>query len=237
MKFRSFRHLVDFRELARSEEAEWSDSLSVNPEFFSYFRLPNTLFLNHRLIYGCMKRFLSRDKENSILDVGCGGGDLLQYLAAHLAKDGYQFSLTGVDVNAAAVSVAQAQTQHWRNVRVIWGQAEEFGGYYDTAILSQVLHHLSPPNAMSMLKSVYARVSRGIVISDFVRSRVAYWLVKAAVYATTTDETHRHDGPLSVMRSYTDGEIDQLMKGAGIDTFSIRTIYPRKFIVVTRFQH
>jgi len=220
--------------LRRSEEREWSETCDVSPDFFAYFKLPNALFMNHRLIYGFLKGFLNREKENSILDVGCGGGDLLQYLAVHLRKDGFRFSLTGVDVNLAAVGVAQARTKAWRKVRVIYGPVEEAGGFYDAAVASQILHHLSPSDAPKLLKSVYARVSRGIVISDLVRSRAAYWLVKAAVYATTTDRMHRHDGPLSVLRSYTDDEIGRMMKEVGISSFSIRNLFPRKFLVVTK---
>jgi 2-polyprenyl-3-methyl-5-hydroxy-6-metoxy-1,4-benzoquinol methylase len=218
----------------RSEEREWSETCDVGAQFFGYFGIANTLFLNHRLIYGFLKRFLDREKKNSILDVGCGGGDLLQYLAVHLRKEGFRFSLTGVDVNSAAVGVAEARTKAWREVRVIHGQVEEAGGFYDAAVASQVLHHLSPSDAAAMLKSVYARISRGIVISDLLRSRAAYWLVKAAVYATTTDRMHRHDGPLSVLRSYSDEEIGRMMKEAGVSSFSIRNLFPRKFIVVTK---
>jgi 2-polyprenyl-3-methyl-5-hydroxy-6-metoxy-1,4-benzoquinol methylase len=228
-------NLIDAHcKLRRSEEREWSETHDVSPEFFGYFRIPNSLFLNHRLIYGFLKGFLDRERENSILDVGCGGGDLMQYLAVHLRKDGFRFSLTGVDVNSAAVGVAEARTKAWRNARVIYGQVEETGGIYDVAVASQILHHFSPADAANMLKSVYAKVSRGIVISDLLRSRAAYWLVKAAVYATTTDRMHRHDGPLSVLRSYTDEEIGRIMKDAGISSFSIRNLFPRKFIVVAK---
>jgi 2-polyprenyl-3-methyl-5-hydroxy-6-metoxy-1,4-benzoquinol methylase len=208
----------------------------VSEKFYSYFKLPNALFLNHRLIYGYLKQILDPEGINSILDVGCGGGDLLEYLALRLERDGFRFSLTGVDANSAAVALAKRRTKAWRNVRVVRGRAEEVEGSYQVAVVSQVLHHLSPADASSMLKFVYGAVSRGIVISDFVRSRAAYWLVKAGVYLTTNDGVHRHDGPLSVLRSYTDKEIGRLMREAGIRRFSIHKAFPRKFIIIPKGQ-
>jgi SAM-dependent methyltransferase len=114
--------------LPRSEEKEWSDSLNVSERFYSYFKLPNSLFLNHRLIYAYLNKFLDREGDSSILDVGCGGGDLLQYLALRLEKDGFRFSLTGVDANAAAAALAKRRTKAWRNVRVLCGQAKVVEG-------------------------------------------------------------------------------------------------------------
>jgi len=222
--------------LPRSEEQEWSDSCNVSERFYSYFKLPNALFLNHRLIYGHLKTFLNHEGDSSILDVGCGGGDLLQYLALRLEKNGFRFSLTGVDTNAGAVALAKRRTRAWRNVRVLCGQARDVDGSYHMAVVSQVLHHLSPADASSLLKFVYGTVSRGIVISDFVRSRAAYWLVKAGVYLTTNDGVHRHDGPLSVLRSYSDQEIGRLMGEAGIRSFNIRNVFPRKFIIIPKGQ-
>ena len=236
MSLRTLLDLANVRSmLPRSEEKEWSDSCNVSEKFYAYFKLPNALFLNHRLIYGYLKKFLDREGDNSILDVGCGG-DLLQYLAFRLEKDGFRFSMTGVDANAVAVALAKARTKAWRNVRVVCGQAEEVDGSYHVAVVSQVLHHLSPADASHMLKFVYGTVSRGIVISDFVRSRAAFWLVKAGVYLTTNDGMHRHDGPLSVLRSYTDEEIGRLMRKAGIRSFNIRNAFPRKFIIIPKGQ-
>lgn len=218
----------------RSAEKEWSDFPGMTREFFAYFKLPNTIFLNRNLIYGFLKSSLKRDGINSILDFGCGGGDLLAYLASRLEKDGFQYSLTGIDTDPAAVSMAKARTGACRNVRVLCGTAEKLNDFYDLAIVSQILHHHSPQAASKMLKLLYGKVSRKIVISDFVRSRTAYWLVKAVVYLTTADEIHRHDGPLSVLRSYTNEEIRWLMQEAGIGSFSIRSIFPRKFVIIRR---
>ena len=220
--------------LPRSKEKEWSDFPGMTREFFAYFKLPNTVLLTRNLIYAFLKSSLDPQGNNSILDVGCGGGDLLEYLAIRLEKDGFQSSLTGIDADAAAVSLAKARTEAFGNVRVICGRAEKLEGFYDMAVMSLFLHHHSPRDASNMLRFLCGRVSRKIVISDFVRSRTTYWLVKAFVYLTTVNKIHRHDGPLSVLRSYTDKEIRWLMREAGICSFTIRDIFLRKFVVIRR---
>jgi SAM-dependent methyltransferase len=77
---------------------------------------------------------------SSIVDIGCGGGDLLRVLG----EKGYR--ATGVERDAGAVSF------HGKNVTVLEGSAESLPptlarGSVDGVVFSHVLEHLSDPAA------------------------------------------------------------------------------------------
>jgi len=80
----------------------------------------------------------------SILDVGCGNG----VISRHLGRFG--FNVTGIDVSDKAIKKAQS-LNNFSNVKFVKKSAEELiseGTKYDAIICSEVLEHLSNPDAL-----------------------------------------------------------------------------------------
>jgi 2-polyprenyl-3-methyl-5-hydroxy-6-metoxy-1,4-benzoquinol methylase len=80
----------------------------------------------------------------SILDVGCGNG----VISRHLGRFG--FNVTGIDVSDKAIKKAQS-LNNFSNVKFVKKGAEELiaeGAKYDAIICSEVLEHLSNPDAL-----------------------------------------------------------------------------------------
>ena len=80
----------------------------------------------------------------SILDVGCGNG----IISRHLGRFG--FKVTGIDVSEKAIDKAQSLNQ-LSNVKFMKKSAEDLiaeGSKYDAIICSEVLEHLSNPDAL-----------------------------------------------------------------------------------------
>lgn len=80
----------------------------------------------------------------NILDVGCGNG----VISRHLGRFG--FNVTGIDVSEKAIEKAQALNKY-SNVKFMTKSAEELiaeGAKYDAIICSEVLEHLSNPDAL-----------------------------------------------------------------------------------------
>jgi hypothetical protein len=78
------------------------------------------------------------------------------------------------------------------------------------------------------------RVSRiGLIVNDLARSRTA--LLGARLLAATVWRTHpvtRHDGPLSVRRAFTPGELRDLAARAGFRTAAVHAHLPFRVALV-----
>jgi hypothetical protein len=66
----------------------------------------------------------------------------------------------------------------------------------------------------------------GFVVNDLVRSRVAHWVVWVITRFITRGAISRHDGPLSVRRSYTPGEVSGLCAQAGLEDVDVVHHWP-----------
>ncbi|MFI5206075.1 MAG: class I SAM-dependent methyltransferase, partial [Candidatus Paceibacterales bacterium] len=89
-----------------------------------------------------LKRFFPA--AGHVLDVGCGNG----VISRHLGNLGYD--VVGIDVSEKTIENASARTSI-PNVRFMKMSAEELvssGQKYDVVICSEVLEHLTDPNAL-----------------------------------------------------------------------------------------
>ena len=63
----------------------------------------------NRVTLSGIKRLLkgkSKDKTYTIIDLGCGHGDILRLIADFGRKEGYKFQLIGIDANQDAIDYA-----------------------------------------------------------------------------------------------------------------------------------
>lgn len=199
-----------------------------------YFKKTNKLFFNYWLIYFNLRPFLNKETINKIVDFGTGIGDLPVYLAEKLKQKKINYFITGIDTNAQVISLAKNEVKNYRNIKVVCCNLNDLVERFDIAIASQVFHHLSPGEAVDFLKTAYTKVDNALIISDLIRSKLVYWLVKGFVFLTTTNKINRYDGAVSVLRCYNDGEIKQLLHQADIKNFKIRNIFFRKFIIIPK---
>jgi 2-polyprenyl-3-methyl-5-hydroxy-6-metoxy-1,4-benzoquinol methylase len=107
--------------------------------------------------------FLSSKEGGSLLDVGCGNGQTLEWMAAL----GWQ--VQGLDTDLVAVQVARS-----KGLKVMEGglQSQEFAtGSFDVIFMGHVIEHVHAP--LSLMKECYRVLKPGgrlIVITPNVRS-------------------------------------------------------------------
>ncbi len=79
---------------------------------------------------------------------------------------------------------------------------------------SLLVHHLEPRDAIAFLREA-GRVARlGVIVNDLVRARRNWVAARAGLPIITRNRFTRHDGPMSVQRSYTRVELRALLAGA-----------------------
>jgi ubiquinone/menaquinone biosynthesis C-methylase UbiE len=157
-----------------------------------------------------------------MLDVGTGGADIPMILLARAASRGRRLAITATDSRPEVLAAAErARPAIARTVGLELAVADGRrlpypDGTFDVAHASMVIHHLDPDDAVAFLRELRRVARDGVVVNDLVRGRIFWlggWLL---VHAIGTSRYTRHDGPLSVRRAYTRGELTDLMAAAGL---------------------
>lgn len=172
----------------------------------------------------------------AVLDVATGSGDIPLALVQRLSRPERPVHLVAVDVSPEVLAVARKHC-HGSPVDLRCADARTlpFADLsFDVALCSLALHHFDRPDASRVLSEMW-RVSRvGVVVTDLSRGYVAYLGTWLATRVLARSAVTHHDGPLSVLRAYTAGELRQLAIGAGIPRPTVRWIAPFRLALTAR---
>jgi ubiquinone/menaquinone biosynthesis C-methylase UbiE len=159
--------------------------------------------------------------RSRVLDVGTGSADLPIAMAKWAERRQRTLCVLAADRHEATLDVARRRTASRPQIRLVRADALQLPfptGSFDLALLSMTLHHLEGPELVGSLAEL-GRVARGgrILVGELERSLPNY--VGARLLAGTlwrSNPITRHDGPLSVLRSFTPGELLELAALAGL---------------------
>lgn len=149
--------------------------------------------------------------QATLLDIGCGGGDVPVMLSRWAARDGLRLAVTAIDPDPRASRFA-AERHAATGVKFRQSTAAELAGEglsFDLVVSNHVLHHLAEEELPAFLAES-AALCRGTVIhSDLRRSAGAYALFFAGSWPFTGSYI-RQDGLTSIRRSYTAAELQRV---------------------------
>ncbi|MDO9397717.1 MAG: class I SAM-dependent methyltransferase [Herbiconiux sp.] len=156
-----------------------------------------------------IRPLLSADTPSTLLDIGCGGGDIARAIAGWAAADGLQLAVTGIDPDVRAIAAAgRAPNPHGVTfLRADSSELVDRALRFDIVISNHVLHHLGAEQFTDLLIDCEL-LCRGLSIhSDLRRSRFAYLEFWLATLVLFRGSFVREDGLISIRRSYTTAEL------------------------------
>jgi len=178
-----------------------------------------------------------RGRPLSILDVGCGGGDLLVALARECRARGIPAQLVGVDCSRGILTLARDATSPFAEIRLLRADALELPfpeKSFDFVLCSLVLHHVPPEHSARFLRGLGLLCREGVIVSDLRRGRLEYLLTLVFIRLFTHGSMSRTDGPLSVLRSLTLSEARDLTLAAGWTDPVVRKCFPMRLLLMNR---
>jgi len=205
----------------RSTEEEIMDDLSMKGEMLRQ-TLDKLAQINQRLggnqatING-LHTLLKTESNNaviSIVDLGCGGGDMLRAVADFGRKNNFNFSLTGIDANEYTVNYARKLSANYPEISYIKMDilADEFSGIaFDIVITTLFLHHFTNQQIENLLIPVVNKARIGVVINDLHRSSIAYYLFKG-ICLFLKNPMVKKDGAVSVLRGFKKNDLISISK-------------------------
>ncbi len=152
-----------------------------------------------------------------IVDVGCGYGDMLRRIHRWAEDRNLPVRLTGIDHNPYAVRAAREVTLPG-TITYLEGDAFAFHPPegIDIIVSSLMTHHLTNGEIVDFLDWMESKARLGWFINDLHRERMPYRLFKLLCRFTTWHPFVKHDGPVSILRSFRRADWLSLCKAAHI---------------------
>jgi 2-polyprenyl-3-methyl-5-hydroxy-6-metoxy-1,4-benzoquinol methylase len=152
-----------------------------------------------------------KDKTYTIIDLGCGHGDILRLVANFGRKKGYNFKLIGIDANQDAIDYANELSIEFpelsfENIDIFSEQFEALD--FDIALTTLFLHHFKNNEILSLLAKLSKHSNLGIVVNDLQRSKIAYGLFKL-LGLTISNHMIVQDGLTSILRAFKRKDLEQ----------------------------
>ena len=154
----------------------------------------------------------SKDMPLTIVDLGCGGGDILRDVAKFGRKNGFNFNLIGIDANEDAVIYARELSLDYPEIsyRHINIFSEEFKTIdYDIVLTTLFLHHFNQEQLVNLLSKLLKKARLGIVVNDLHRNALAYYLFRL-LCTVIPNKMVKEDGLTSVLKGFKRKELATL---------------------------
>ncbi len=204
----------------RSNEEEWMDDFQMEGDVLektlrdiariNYWLGGNKITLNG------VKELLkdkSKNKKHTIVDVGCGNGDMLRAIAKYADKKGYNLELIGVDANLYTINQAKKLSEDYPSIRYhcenIFDEAYK-KRRFDILLCTLTLHHFDETKVEEVLKILVKQSMIGVVVNDLHRSRIAYYLFKIICTIFVHNPMAKNDGLISILRGFKRNELNKL---------------------------
>jgi SAM-dependent methyltransferase len=228
--------------IGRPARASWTHELLDEPghdpaqlrDSFDHIARFNRRLGGSRSLWHTLQPMLARDRMNTLLDVGSGSGRLALELNERARRTRIALSIVALDRVYESVALARSHNGS-TPIRLAGGDALGLpfrDGSFDVALLSLTLHHMPDHRQIDALREL-ARVARIVVVTELERSWLNY--VGARLLAATfwrTNRFCRHDGPVSVLRGYTQAELRGLAAGAGLHASDVRRRFFQRLVLV-----
>lgn len=175
------------------------------------------------------------DRPLRIVDVGCGYGDTLRMIDRWASRRGVAVELTGIDLNGDAIRAAREATPASR--KIDWRVGDALSGAMNTdtdlVICSLLTHHLDDPQIVRFLRWMEEIAQRGWFINDLHRQPMPYHLFRLWARFARWHPFVKHDGPVSIRRSFVASDWRLLCAAAAVElgSVSIQTRRPARLCV------
>jgi SAM-dependent methyltransferase len=223
----------------RSNKKELLDESTISPVLL-HKNLKELDFLNrttggHSLSLSGIKQLIKdQHKIYTIVDLGCGSGDVLKVIADWARLHNFHVKLTGVDKNADAIEYLKI---HCADYPEIIGITSDYQDYFNNEVVDIVhcslfCHHLNDEELLRLFIYFRKNIRTGFIINDLHRNWVAYYSAWLFTRLLNGSELAKNDGPISVLRGFRYGEITNLLSKADIINYTIQKSWAFRFLII-----
>lgn len=164
------------------------------------------------------------DEGFTVLDVATGTADIPVAIAKWARQTGIRVRVTAVDLDPLIVNIARKKSVPYPEITLAVADGFELpfaNQRFDYVLCSKTAHHFTDEEVTRMIREISRVARRGYVIVDLRRSWIAYILILLLTRFFSRNRLSRSDGPLSVLKSFTPGELAALASRSGTSVFRV----------------
>jgi len=198
---------------------EWMDRPDADPELlsntYSQFSRINKLLSGWKKIYSdfIKPEIIKNNRRASILDIGCGGGDIIRVLSNLSSKNGFDVTFTGIDPDERSIHFLMKQNWpegfdfHPKTAEDLVSENQTF----DIVISNHLLHHLTNSQVAGMCRTAEKLAKKIVLFSDIERSNLGYLSFQLAAPLLFSKSYIVKDGLISIKKSFRKEELESLL--------------------------
>jgi ubiquinone/menaquinone biosynthesis C-methylase UbiE len=224
----------------RSYELEDIDTGNYTPE--EYEHCISELQLVNRWMGDAhaLKQSLLKDVEQnalesfSVLDVGAGSGDLLRVAATWARSTNRRFRGVGLELNERSAQAILGESADFPEITSVRGDALRLpfaDGEFDYVMCSLFTHHFVDERVVDILREMSRVARRHMFVIDLHRDPVPYFFYTTLAKLVLKNRLIRHDGALSILRSFKAEELFKLGRAAGLHNIRVELHFPARLVL------
>ncbi|HJT26644.1 MAG TPA: methyltransferase domain-containing protein [Pyrinomonadaceae bacterium] len=170
----------------------------------------------------------------SILDIGAGSGELLRVAATWARQTNRQFSAVGLELNERMAESILEESERFDEISSVRGDALKLPfaeAEFDYVMCSLFTHHLLDEQVVQVLREMSRVAKRRIFVIDLHRHPVAYLLYTTLGKIVLHNRLLRHDGALSILRSFKRDELLELAQRANLRDVRVERHFPYRLVL------
>jgi SAM-dependent methyltransferase len=198
----------------------------------------NHLLGGYNVMFDALDQLQWTDEIMTIVDLGCGGGDMLRVIADWALKAQRHVNLIGIDFNPVMTTFAREESTafpniHFKTLNVLDEKLLDLRA--DVIINSLFCHHFDNDELVTLVGRMDKLASQAVIINDIHRHWFAYYSIKMLTAVFSRNPLVRYDAALSVARSLTRREWQDILKRANITSYSLRWMWAFRWqIIITK---
>lgn len=188
----------------------------------------NQLLGGNKVTLEGIEKLLNKSSKNqtiTIVDIGCGNGDMLRALANFGIKNNYNLKLIGIDANQFTVDYAKSLSKNYENITYQCENVfdENFKIVaHDIVLFTLTLHHFTDEEIYKLLTVFHTNAKIGIIINDLHRSKLAYRLFQLICFVFQLNQLSKTDGLISILRGFKKEELVRYSKKMKFENYFIQ---------------
>lgn len=170
----------------------------------------------------------------SLLDVGAGSGELLRVAATWARQTRRKLRAVGLELNERSVESILEQSERFDEISAVRGNAlclPFAEAEFDYVICSLFTHHFLDDQVVQVLREMSRVAKRRIFVIDLHRHPLAYLLYTTLGKIILHSRLLRHDGALSILRSFKSDEMLALAQRAELRDVCVERHFPYRLVL------